>query len=71
MSNNIPDLTKLELHGVAAALKERYSRDLDLLIADAEMQIDRGNDEYDETGDCVLTLLVERFDYEAQHAGSI
>ena len=71
MSNNIPDFTELELHVVAAALKERYSEDIDLQLADAEMQIDRGNDEYDEIGDCVLALLVVQADHEAQRAGSI
>jgi len=40
MSNNIPDFTELELHVVATALKERYSEDIDLQLADAEMQID-------------------------------
>jgi len=45
MSNNIPDFTELELHVVATALKERYSEDIELQLADAEMQIDRDSGE--------------------------
>jgi len=71
MTDNIPDFTEIELHVVATALKERYSEDIDLQLADAEMQIDRGNDEYDEIGDCVFALLVVQADHEAQRAGSI
>ncbi len=71
MSDNIPDFTEIELHVVATALKERYSEDIDLQLVEAEMQIDRGNDEYDEIGDCILALLAVQADHEAQRAGSI
>ncbi len=40
MTNNIPDFTEIELHVVATALKERYSEDFDLQLADAEIQAD-------------------------------
>jgi len=45
MSNNIPDFTKLELQVVATALRERYAEVIDLQLADAEMQIDKGSGE--------------------------
>lgn len=40
MSTNIPDFTEAELNVMSAALKERYGKDVETHLADAEIQLD-------------------------------
>lgn len=45
MNTNIPDFSEAELDVIATALKERYGKDVETHLADAEIQLDPDNAE--------------------------
>ena len=110
----IPDFNETERHLVASTVRERFGKEVEVLVADAEIrmhegdreltevpilywqerechfvifkiddsryrnqffysvkdQFGTGREEYDDLGDCVLTLLRVQADHEAMRSGS-